>query len=186
MVKDAVLNDPDWIRTHKMYEDLGNNELNKNIYRESGRYILFRIILQQLLMDHWKTYDKKKACPYKSHKDFTYKERYNPWLKLWSLFQIFNLQLNTFGDDYETYFQEVYRLASMEFSISDIPSMIVDNKINMVAIDEGVCKGGLKVDSGYLFSLTLTCIEDDVDDVIKSQEAHSTNVNERVFNGICW
>jgi len=187
MVKDAVLNDPDWIRTHKMYEDLGKNYWNKNIWIDSGRYILFRIILQQLLMDHWKIYDKKKACPYKSHKDFTYKERYNPWLKLWSLFQIFNLQLNTFGDDYETYFQEVYRLASMEFSTSDIPSMIVDNKINMVAIDEiKGSRGGVKTDSGCLFSLTLTCIEVDVDDVIKSQEAHSTNVNERVLNGICW
>ena len=186
IVKDAVLNDPDWIRTHEMYEDVVKNDWNRNIYHDSGRYIHFRIILQQLLMDHWKIYDKKKACPYKSHKDFTYKERYNPWLKLWSLFQIFNLQLNTFGDDYETYFQEVYRLASMEFSISDIPSMIVDNMINMVDIDEGVSTCGLKVDSGCLFSLTLTCIEDDVDDVIKSQEAHSTNVNERVFNGICW
>ena len=101
--------------------------------------------------------------------------------------------MNTFEDDYETYFQEVYRLASMEFSESDIPSMIVDNKFNIihkhhVSAEKDVIGGGYRVASvasGKTFSLAISCIQDDVSALIESQEAHIATVNERVFDGIC-
>ena len=85
-VKDLIIADDDWRRTQEMFEDPDNEKMTSYIYKDNMRLIRFRITLEYLLIDHWNTHQDEKF-PYKSHADFVYKERYNPWLKLWKLFQ---------------------------------------------------------------------------------------------------
>lgn len=129
-------------------------------------YTILRIMIQKYHIE-----SDKSAIQYKNHAEFKFPENYSPWLRLWTLFQSFNLQLNTFEESFQSYFDEMCGIASLEFSETDIPSMLAKR------ISENNGSMDIRVTTYYSI--------DDVNGLIKKQEKRSLDGNCRVLDGLC-
>ena len=81
--------------------------------------------------------------------------------------------MNTFEESFQSYFDEVCLIASLEFLETDIPSMIV----KMTSKIANMISKNIKV--------TIYWSSDSVNTLIKTQEKHGITVHSRVLDGIC-
>ena len=119
--------------------------------------IAFRINLELLMLDKITLFDKQFNDQYKEHSDFKYDENYSPWLKLWSLFTVFNLQFHAFEKFFETYFFVGWILNNMAYGERYLPSMLVRPALNFQSVPS--------------FRVHISSSMDDVNIVSKSQKS---------------
>jgi len=132
--------------------------------------IAFRINLELLMLDKITLFDKQFNDQYKEHSDFKYDENYSPWLKLWSLFKMFNLQFHAFEKSFETYFFAVWQLTRMSYKECYHPSMVVKPVLHFPLLPS--------------FQINISSSMKDVNTGVKSQKNLKKDKDSRVLDGI--
>ena len=184
-IQNALRNDSDWKRLVTVLNNEGDSMSSDNDFQsykdlfknddQSNRdklYTILRIMLQQHDIDN-SNVSNESDLAVNNHSAYEYCDNYCPWLKLWSMFRIFNLQLNTCEDSFQSYFDELCLVACLEFSETDIPSMIA--------------KLSPKTTSKTSKDITVTIhwSSESISTLIQTQETLCKKAHSRLLDGIC-
>lgn len=184
-IQNALKNDSDWKRLvtvsnnevdsmssendFQSYKDLFKNDDQSN---RDKLYTILRIMLQQHDIDSSSVSNESDSAV-NNHSAYEYFDNYCPWLKLWSMFRIFNLQLNTWEESFQSYFDELCLVAYLEFSETDIPSMIANLSPKITSKTSKDIK------------VTIHWSSESISSLINTQEMLCKTVHSRLLDGIC-